>query len=595
MEYTTTTEEMSGAPELEKLIDKLKSEKKTAKEFQERKHVDWTENYELYRNKVRTNRLTQRQAANIPLMKETVKTLLSKIDDAPNVDWKEKSGDEMKEIIYQEIWNQQYKDNKLEWVDVMDKKNVLLYGLSTKKLNITRTGVTIDVLDPYDILFDPMMNPLDIETARFIIHQNIFRPLREILADDRYTEAGKDELRRWLTSDKGIVQSGDNAEQLRKKQDRLKAMGVNSSYFANFAGGDVMVNLTEHYTNIWNTKTQKFERRVIVYAEDCYELMNDTLESLIGIETWPFVVWSEDMETNDVYPDGVADLVRTPNKILNIWFSQLIENRTLRNFQMHWYDATDSKYVPQTYEPGPGRMLPAPGDPNKTIMPVAIDGLDETMNAIQFLTGIVERGTGATAVEKGTPEGGQQTLGEIQILVGKAQERAISMNKFYRASWYETAKKWDELMQANSFKTFTLYKTGATGKVYDKKVSPVDWKSEAGYEPIVSSTSEQEENSVKSIQKWLFILQQFPNNTALKRIAQKRELELLDLTPTELKEIQDEEERQAQLMTQGVPVDPNAPVAPGTPQAQTPGQPNDQIDPGLMDSIHQSLAELGSA
>jgi hypothetical protein len=36
----------------EKLI-KLVNEKKSAMEFQLRKHADWNENYELYRNKVK--------------------------------------------------------------------------------------------------------------------------------------------------------------------------------------------------------------------------------------------------------------------------------------------------------------------------------------------------------------------------------------------------------------------------------------------------------------------------------------------------------------------------------------------------------------
>src|SRR3972149_3573872 len=89
----------------ESLMDKLVAEKTAANELQKRKHEDWNENYELYRNKVRTNRLTQRQAVNIPLMKETIKTILSKIDDPPMIDWEELSGDENKELIFQEMWN----------------------------------------------------------------------------------------------------------------------------------------------------------------------------------------------------------------------------------------------------------------------------------------------------------------------------------------------------------------------------------------------------------------------------------------------------------------------------------------------------------
>ncbi len=180
----------------------LKWKKKAGREFQLRKHIDWEENYELYRNKVKTNRLTQRQAVNIPLMKETIKTLLSGVDDLPVAKWKEKSGDEMKEIIYQEMWNDFVSRESLEQKDILDKKNVFLYGLSTRKLNIEKKGVCLDVTDVYDIIYDPLTNPLDIESARFIIHQNILKPLREILADERYSSEGRDSLKQWIATDK---------------------------------------------------------------------------------------------------------------------------------------------------------------------------------------------------------------------------------------------------------------------------------------------------------------------------------------------------------------------------------------------------------
>ena len=554
--YPTTINSIAPSnPKLEKLL----REKKAGRELQERKHSDWQENYELYRNKVRTNRLTQRQAVNIPLMKETIKTILSKIDDSPNVDWKEKSGDEMKELIYQEIWTEQFKKNKFEWKDVLDKKNVLLYGLSSKFLYPTDTGVDVDIPDVYDIIFDPLMNPVDIETARFIVRQNIFRNLRDILADKRYSEAGKAELKKFRDTEVGLIQSNANLEVFKLKMERLQSMGVSHGDFPYYAGGDVMVNLTEHYTNHWNGK--EFERRVAVYADDVVALLDEKLEDLIGVDFWPFVLWMEDPESTDVYPDGIADLVRTPNKILNVWFSQHVENRTLQNFQMHWYDATKQGYTPQTYEPGPGVMLPAPGNPKETIMPVEINGLDESFTAIDYLTKVIERGTGAVALEKGVAEQGTQTLGEVQILIGAAQERSLAMAKFYRNSWYETAWKWSELMHANPPKSMKLYKTGRSGKLYEKVVTPKDWKSDAGYEPLVSSTSEQEADQIKTLQKFNYVIQQNPNNIALKRIGQKRQLESLDLAPDELKEIE-MADKQAEEMALTQAQTPQAPQAP---------------------------------
>lgn len=41
-------------------------------------------------------------------------------------------------------------------------------------------------------------------------------------------------------------------------------------------------------------------------------------------------------------------------------------------------------------------------------------------------------------------------------------------------------------------------------------------------------------------------MSQFPNNTALRKIAQKRELEMLDLTPEELRQVEEAEDQVVQ-------------------------------------------------
>jgi hypothetical protein len=595
---------ITGNWTLSDAMERLQTEKKAATELQGRKHEDWDDNYELYRNKVKTNRLTQRQAVNIPLMKETVKTALSKVDDPPTVDWKELGGDDVKELIYQEVWNQNSIDNNMEITDILDKKNVLLYGLSTRKLNIMETGISVDVLDVFDIAYDPLMKAWDIESARFIVHQNIFKPVRDILADPDYSEEGKNNLRIWADSPPGLAQGEVAKEEWEKKMERLKTMGIDHGDFGYFAGGERLVNLTEHYSTVWNHGKKKFERRVITYADDKIELRDVTLEEALGVDFWPFVMWAEDPETNDVYPDAIADLVRTPNKVVNVWYSQLIENRTLKNFQMHWYMPSEG-YQPQTYTPGPGMMLPAPPgeDINKVIKPVEITGLDDTLEAISVLTTIVERGSGTTAIDKGQAETGTQTLGEVEILVGKANERATAMSKFYRRAQYDLAWKWDKLMHANAPKFIKLAKLSADGKVYPKTVFAGDWLSEVGYKPVVRSSSEQEQDGIKTVQKWMFIAQQFPNNPAVREIAQKRMLETVDATPEELRQVKEAEQKlqeQAALaatMAQAGAVDPNAAAAtptgqptatPGGDAATTPG-----ADDQHMAEITSLLQELG--
>ena len=103
------------------------------------------------------------------------------------------------------------------------------------------------------------MNSWDLESARFIIHQNIFRNVRDILADNRYEQKGKDELKLWADSPAGIVQGAKNKEEWEKKMERLKTMGVGNDEFGYFAGGDVVVNLTEHYSKTWNVKKKNLK------------------------------------------------------------------------------------------------------------------------------------------------------------------------------------------------------------------------------------------------------------------------------------------------------------------------------------------------
>ena len=533
-------------------LDRLNREKEVARSFVERRQENWNDNYELYRNKVKTNRLTQRQAVNVPLMKETIKTLLSKIDDPPVVTWKELGGDREKEIYLQEKWNNDFEKLNFEGIDIQDKKTALLYGRSFKKLNFADKEFSVYALDIFDIVIDPIVDPLDIETARFLIHQNIFKTLRQILADARYSEEAKNELKKYLTSSEAIIQSGENKDELELKQERLLAMGVEKDDFENFSAGDVLFNLNEHFTKIWTPKKKKFEWYVVDYANDKVILLKKPLEELLGIDFLPFTSWGEDIETQDIWSDGPGDLVRTPNKILNVWFSQMLENRTLKNFQMHWYDSTIQGYQPQTYEPGPGRMLPAPGKPNEVIKPVEVSGLEDTLTQIDFLIKLIERGTAATAIEKGVSEKKQITLGEVEMLVGKAMERTLAMAKFYRRSWQELAMKWYKLRDANESNNnkVTLYKTSAKGKIWPKDIYGSDWKSKKGFKAVVQSSSEQEEEKTKGMQRLFFIKGQFPDNPALSKIIQKRALELVDLTPEEIREVEEYEKKRMEMMAQ---------------------------------------------
>src|SRR4030042_496903 len=143
-------------------------------DFQQRRHSDWKENYELYRDKVITNRLTQRQTVNVPIMKETLMTVLGETDDAPDLFFKERSNDKQKEIYKNAYWEDHVDKDRLDLKDIVDKKQTHLHGRSFKKFNIAFGRITSTVEDPHDILIDRYCDPTDLNTAKSIEHIQIY-------------------------------------------------------------------------------------------------------------------------------------------------------------------------------------------------------------------------------------------------------------------------------------------------------------------------------------------------------------------------------------------------------------------------------------
>src|SRR5450631_868784 len=72
--------------------------------FRERRHNQWTLNYELARDTVIVNRLTQRQSVNVPYMKKTLKTYLTQTNWPVDNYYEDKGNDKQKELYLNEYW-----------------------------------------------------------------------------------------------------------------------------------------------------------------------------------------------------------------------------------------------------------------------------------------------------------------------------------------------------------------------------------------------------------------------------------------------------------------------------------------------------------
>lgn len=573
-----------------KIIEKLKAEKKAAFEFQQRRHGQWDENYLLYRDKVQINRLTQRHAVNIPLIKETVRTILPRIDEEPDIALEDKAGDLDREIAINAKWQEDYDNNNLQLIDYVDKKQVCLYGRSTKKLNWSEGQFSAELKDVHDLLFDPKCNPLDIETNRYLVEPHIFRNLEEIVTNDRYDQEGRKKLKAMIDSQGRKVatrRSAQNKKMYEARQKRMQQLSDGKQSYDSIEKMDYdhMEELTQHYTNIWDNSEKQFVRYVILMAGEEVILRAEPIEQAIGVTFWPFESWADDLEATDVYSDSIADMIRTPNQIINIWLSQLIENRTLRNFGMNFYDSTVEGFSPKKFTPRAGGWYPLPGKPGDVYQRVDIPDLNGTTDEIQFLISLAEKASATGAVDKGVIEQAKRTLGEIEIAVGKAEQRTTSMSKFYRLSWKRYAEKWYAMHEANlrSGQTIKLYKKNPQGQLVGKDFTKEDLISETGYKVVASGANERTTDKLDKVQRLMAIKQEFPDNAPLNKAIQKRLISLGDLTPEEAQEI---EAYEAQKITASV----------GGEQGGLPGIPGggtDPTNPGgsqVLEAVDQAIA-----
>lgn len=526
--------------------------------YQERRHPDWRETYSLYRDRVQVNRLTQRQNVNVPLMKETIRTLLSKTDEFPDLYFESLSNDKQKEIFLNEYWKWWVVKDNFEIKDIVDKKQEGLYGRSTMKLNLFDGRPSSEVLEPYDWVADRYCDPSDIdETAMYQGHLNIFRSMSQIEANPLYDKGAIARLKVFFAEAMGLARSEENIKQMQARNERMQDMGLWDIDAPSL--GETFVNLTEHYIKLWSEERKKLVIWIRVTAENEVLLMKP-LEDLLAINWFPFISWADDIEKTDLYSDGIGDIVRTPNKILNSWFSQLVENRTLRNYGMTFYDATLSeKWIPQTFDPVPWGWYPTAGDPNKATKRVDVPDLKESLPEMQFVIGLVEKATASTATEKGVQEKGDATLGQIKLMLQSSNERITSVAKFYRVARRQFGEKWYKFLMANEkwIKPVELHKKSTKGNYFKEEVSLSDWKDEAGYVCKVVSNSERNQKNIEEVQKIQAVAGMFPNNVPLKKLMKKKALDLIEgLSQEEIDEVIEFDDQTPEQVDSVVPTNP---------------------------------------
>ncbi len=537
-------------------LEMLQNNKREGYNYRERRQQQWLENYTLARDNIITNRLTQRQTVNLPLMKTGLKSLLKDVDDRPVIYFENLDNDKQAEVFENEFWKitGDQDNNKFDLQDIIDKKQVFAFGRSFDQWQIIDGKIKMTVQDPQDMLVDRYCDPTNLNSSRYLIHNHIFETLASIEANPMYDKGAIAKLKEYYSREEGIVKVATSQQMLIEKNRKLAQMGVTDVEAPVL--GATLVELSIHMVF---QEIEGMDHQIWVYieAEDNVILMKKPLEEIIGKtpDNWwrnhyNYNSWADDVERQDFWSDGIADVLRGPNKVLNAWFSQLVENRTLRNLNMNLYDSTIEGFKPQTWTPKAFGMYGVPrpkgGKLTDVFEQLKVADLSESLDEMKFLIEIAEKASGATTAQQGDTEDRQITLGEVKLALGEAKERIKGMSKYYTPVWQQRGMMFTKLIEAGQgdLDAVKIYKEGRnTKKIFVREIAPKDWMTKTGSRIKVWSQDEKETQDTITIQKLIATKQMMPLNKKLDEITKRKMLEFDRLSPDEINAVMEEEEQ----------------------------------------------------
>lgn len=598
-ESTPTTQLMMIDPEMQMLINN----EQAGNDYQSRKLDDWRKNYEMWRDKVPVNRFIQRQSVHIPFMKQQLSTILKDVDDMPVVYFESLDNDKQKEVYKNEYWKETLDRNNMEIKDVVDKKQAMFFGRTFDQMQIIDGLIRFNIIAPGDIVVSRYVDPTDIDTSRFLIHKHIYTPLSTLQRNPEYNKAALEDMRIWYGTTMGLIKAQDNQGKMDEKNKLLEDLGVLNAYDPVL--GETIVDVTMQFVFRENEKKEDGsleDEQIYLYvlADNRKILMKKPLEEIIGPTEdhywrnhYPYNTWADEVEMQDFWSDGKADTIRPANEILDVWFSQLVENRTLRSLGMNFFNSNLDGFMPQTWQPMPfgqyGIPIPPNSDIRQHIQRVEIQDLTESLDEMKYVQEMAERGTGGTATSQGVQTERKITLGEVQLALGEAKARIKGMSKFYTKVWEQRAYKFNKFIEADANKEKSLlddieiFKKGRnTDNIYSKVIGPKDFMGTKGYRVKIWAQADKDESDTQALSRMNAAMVNMPNNPILKEEFQRKLLEFSGIKPDKIIEIiaaQKKADEAAALAAQnaatmgGKPTNTPANPLSVAPKAPTPGLP----------------------
>lgn len=465
------------------LVDQSHEEYQHALEYRAKREDTWRDIDDLYFGKKRKSLVT-RANIHIPKLQGTIETFLSKVDEAPFIEYEEATlQDKPQAKMMNGLIRRQRNIDDWDLVDTLGKKEAALYGRTIyKKFAYTSDSAFVDafsIVDVLDFLIDPLAGGLKpFQNCNYCGQDNIIKSIHDLENDDKYDQEAVKKMAKELTSDS----EADN--KYNSKAARRRSLGLSQAVLVK----NKSIRLVEWYTRY------KGEWYYVLFSPEHKKAVRcDTLEGAIGFDELPFASWAPFPRSIEFWTMGLGDLLAEPNRVQNILMSQILDNNAYRNYGMKAYDATKVNN-PEMLTPRPMGKIPVNGNPNDIVKDITFPEINNAISAFNLMEQVFARETGVPGQAKGMPNSKRMSATEFSGLLDQVADRFFTANKIYTHALRRIAYLYHLGVMAHMRQPQKIKILGAKDGHKETDVRGSDVKTQARLDALINTGAQKEAN-----------------------------------------------------------------------------------------------------
>ncbi len=410
--------------------------------FKQPRMLEIQQNEDLYNNRIKK---APKGRFNVPLpvMSGFVDTLMSKIDDAPSIQFEHDNTAFYSEAMkVTAAWKKDSAPSVGRWAakDRASKRTACTAGMGIFELyaeSDPEYKSNLSITDPIDFYCEGISGNW-LEDHTYLGKDNVFRTETDL---DRGVEAGYYDAEQ-VEALKG---SGNNTDEKRirelyqNRQTRLRQLGLDPN------------NFSYNGNRIWSLVAHCMEydgkRYYVVFDYDTgIAVRCQRVKKAFGYdekdpEVWPHVAWHTHPDPLNFWSKAPADDIRPVADAINVVFNQALDNRQKRNFGMRAVDGSIFTDLEQLEWRNDGIAQGDTKQGERTlregIYEFTTPEITGTVDMINFMDNFIGTKTGITASAQGGAgeQPGDQKVGIYYGDLQQVADRLGLYNKSYSECW----------------------------------------------------------------------------------------------------------------------------------------------------------------